>query len=38
MAKEREIFLFGTENEYWAEENEKSCKISDAPVTDDEFL
>ena len=36
MAKEREIFLFGTENEYWAEENEKSCKISDAPVTDDE--
>ena len=36
MAKEREIFLFGTEDEYWAEENEKSCKISDAPVTDDE--
>lgn len=36
MAREREIFLFGTENEYWAEENEKSCKISDAPVTDDE--
>lgn len=36
MAREREIFLFGTENEYWEEENEKSCKISDAPVTDDE--